>query len=149
MSDEILTMKIDGLAELRAKFKDLPDHLQTEVRGILERGAQKFVRNAKRDVTTVDNGTLRNGISYAMLVSDKNHITFQVFSGVYYSPFIEWGTLTNAVVPSELADYAAEFWTRSKKRGGIRPHPFFFKQIGPVSDQVNKDLSAFLNQVKL
>src|SRR5262252_6709721 len=93
MSDEILTMKIDGLAELRAKFKDLPDHLQTEVRGILERGAQKFVRNAKRDVTTVDNGTLRNGISYAMLVSDKNHITFQVFSGVYYSPFIEWGTL--------------------------------------------------------
>lgn len=141
----MITIDIKGLKELQAKLDKLPKIIEQELSGVLERGAQVFVRNAKRDAP-VDFGFLKNLISYAK----AGELSFQVVSGSKYSPYLEWGTITRVSVPEELAGYAIQFKGKGiRKNGGIFPHPYFFKQQIPVKAEMEKNIDAILKDLKL
>lgn len=141
----MITIDVKGLKDLQANLSKLPEILKAELSGQLERGAQLFVRNAKRDAP-VDFGFLRNQISYAK----TSDFSFTVVSGSKYSPYLEWGTITRVQVPVELADYAIQFKGKGiRKTGGIYPHPYFFKQQIPVKIELEKSVQAMLKDLKL
>lgn len=144
------SVNIIGLKELQAKMDKLPKQIQTEVDGVVENGAKTFVQLAKRDAP-VNFGVLKNLITYYPLGKGS----YELVSGAKYSPYLEWGTITNvfkgytpALTP-ELRAYAATFWTRSKRNGGLYPHPFFFKQLPIVKKQIERDIKQITDSIKL
>jgi HK97 gp10 family phage protein len=141
----MVTIEVKGLKELQANVNKLPQRLKQETSGVLERGAQLFVRNAKRDAP-VDFDFLRNLISYAK----TGELKFTLISGSKYSPYLEWGTITRVSVPTELASYAIQFKGKGiRKNGGIFPHPYFYKQQIPVKIEMEKNLEPILKDIKL
>jgi len=141
----MITINVIGLDETLANLDKLPDTLRTELSATLERGAQTFVRNAKRDAP-VNMGVLRNEITYEKI----GEMTFNVVSGANYSPYMEWGTITRVRVPGELAEYASQFKGRGiRKTGGISPHPYFFIQTPIVEEQLNDEVPKVLDDIKL
>lgn len=121
-------------------MKSLPDKIVKEVNGVIEDGAKVFVSLAKRDAP-VDMGVLRNSISYAPL----GKTVYEVVSGAYYSPYLEWGTITKVSVPGELQAYASQFRGKGLRvTGGIFPHPFFFKQMPIIKKQIEQDIKQVL-----
>ena len=141
----LLTLDLKGFNEVMANLEKMDDSLKKEVSATLERGAQLFVRNAKRDAP-VDHGVLRNGISYF----PEGPLSFTVTSSARYSAYLEWGTIKRVSVPEELASYAAQFKGRGiRKNGGIFPHPFFFKQQGVVKQNIEQGIEALLKDLKL
>lgn len=144
-----IRVEIKGLRELQAKFNALSGEMQTEVRAIIEAGAKDWVRGAKR-AAAVDNGFLKNGITYGQGIADKTHCTFFVFSNAKYSPYIEWGTITKVSVPEELSNYAIQFKGKGLlKTGGITPSPFFFPQQLPVKKATELRIKALVETVKV
>ena len=141
----LLTLDLKGFNEVMSNLEKMDDNLKKEVSATLERGAQLFVRNAKRDAP-VDHGVLRNGISYFQ----EGPLSFTVSSNAKYSAYLEWGTIKRVSVPEELASYAIQFKGRGiRKNGGIFPHPFFFKQQGVVKQSIEQGIEALLKDLKL
>jgi HK97 gp10 family phage protein len=141
----MVKIDIKGLDKMIADIEKMPSSFKEEVSGVLERGAQTFVRNAKRDAP-VDHGALRNGISYF----PNAPLSFQVASNAFYSAYLEWGTIAHVRVPAELQAYASEFKGKGlRKTGGIYPHPFFFKQESVVREQIEKGIEAVINDLEL
>jgi len=99
-------VEIRGLRELQAKISSMPKEIHKEVSAAVESGAKKWVRDAK-DAAPLNYGKLKQGISYKR-VSGKD-ISFQIFSNSSYSPYMEWGTKSKAVIPSDEVQYASEF----------------------------------------
>lgn len=140
---------IKGLKELQAKIAKLPDDLKARVNGQIERGAQVFVSGAKRDAPKDFAGGigLAGGISYA---TDKTRLAADISSAVFYSPYLEWGTIEHVSVPVELQAYAIQFKGKGiRKTGGIIPHPFFFKQLPLAKQTIETGIVAELKDVKL
>jgi len=143
----MITVEVKGLRELQAKIDSLQPQFKKEVEGTVERGVQLFVRNAKRDAP-VNFGVLRNSISYYP-TSKGEVIGFEVVSGAYYSPYMEWGTITRVNVPGELAAYASQFKGKGiRKNGGIFPRPFFFKQIPFAKAEIESGILAIIKSIK-
>ena len=143
----LLTLDLKGFSEVMANLEKMDDNLKKEVSATLERGAQLFVRNAKRDAP-VDHSTLKQGIDY--FPKANGSLSFTVTSNVKYSAYLEWGTIKRVSVPEELASYAIQFKGRGiRKNGGIFPHPFFFKQQGVVKQNIEQGIEALLKDLKL
>lgn len=144
-------INIAGLKELQDKFAKMPEVLQKEVRGVVESSAKDFVRYAKRDAPVnkeKHGGNLRLGISYAQVIADKTHTTFEVVSNAHYSAYLEWGTITKVSVPAELAAYASQFKGKGlRKTGGIFPHPYFFRQIPLIKKQLENDIKDIASRL--
>lgn len=137
-------VEIKGLMELQLKVKNFNSNLNKEATAIVERGAQVFVRNAKRDAP-VDFGVLRNSITY----TKSSGIGFEVISGARYSPYLEWGTITKVDVPAEQSSYAIQFkGSGLKTTGGIKPHPYFFKQIPSAVVTIESGINSLLKTFK-
>lgn len=109
-------VNIVGLKELQDKFAKMPEVLQMESRGVTEDAAQTFVRLAK-NAAPVNMGVLKNGITYAQVISDKTHTTFEVVSNVKYSPYIEFGTKGKFAPYPGTEQFASQF--RGKGTGTI------------------------------
>jgi HK97 gp10 family phage protein len=138
----VIKVNVIGLKELRIKMATAQESMSKQVRGIVEAGAMKFVRDAKRDAP-VNFGVMRNFITYSQVISDKSRTTFEVHSQAKYSPYLEWGTITRVIVPAELSVYAALFKGKGlRKNGGIFPHPFFFKQTAGVKKFIETGIKA-------
>ena len=166
------TVEIKGLRELTAQFDKLPEKLQKETAAVLENGAKTWVGKAKRDAPK-DMGRLAQGISYFK----SGALAYTVVSSAEYSPYVEWGTKSKVQVPAEVAEYAAQFrggkgtgnakemiylWMERvgipKERqwivfisivvNGIKPHPFFFKQMQQVRQQVEQQITQVVNSIQ-
>lgn len=143
-----IKVEIKGLRELQARFNSLPKEVQVEAKAVVEAGAKTWVQKAKR-AAPVDNGTLKNGISY--YDSSKGPlIGFTIVSNAKYSAYLEWGTITKVEVPAELSEYALQFKGKGiLKTGGITPHPFFFPQQLPVKKQIEAGLKSLVASIKV
>lgn len=82
----MFTVKLSGLNQVKAQFSAATKDIRTIVGQELESMGKEWVIGAKRDAPG-DQGTLRQGIRY--LINDTN---LEVFSNVFYSPFMEFGT---------------------------------------------------------
>lgn len=138
---------IKGLKELQAKIDGLPARLRKEANGIVQRGAQVFVAGAKRDAAK-DFGFLTGQISF--FPNPVVDLKAEIVSGAFYSPFIEWGTITRVSVPPELQGYAIQFKGKGiRKTGGLFPRPFFFKQLPAARAAIEAGIGSILKDVKL
>lgn len=102
-------IQIKGISELLARLKAAPANLTAAISAELQDGAQAIAAEAKQRAPA-DQGILRNEIG----ASKTNDLSFQVFSGASYSPFLEFGTLSKVDIPAGLEEYAAQF-----KSGGL------------------------------
>jgi hypothetical protein len=131
------TVTITGFKEFEAKLKNLPKQLMDEIGGEVEDAGRYWVERAKQDCP-VDKGFLRGAIT-----SEYKDLQATVTSPIEYSPYVEWGTGTRAVVPGDLAYYAGRWWTH-KVHLGRHPHPFFFIQIPFVQKQLNGNVKKIM-----
>lgn len=154
----MITIDIKGLTELQARLKTMPKEVKVIVSAVVERGAQTFVRNAQREAPV--RKTIVRGTKGTFGSNLKQEITYYPRGGVELSrtvvsankasPYMEWGTITFVSVPPELKAYAIQFKGRGiRKTGGIFPVPYFFKQQIPVKQQIEKELQANINDLKL
>lgn len=134
----MVKVNIIGLDALQKRFAQMPNNLKTQASAAVTRGAQLWVRNAKRDAP-VDLGVLRNSITHYSI----GPLTQEIVSGAKYSAYLEWGTITRVSVPGELQFYAVMFKGRGiRKSGGIYPHPYFFKQKPLAQAEIIRMLNA-------
>lgn len=144
------TVEIKGLKEIQAKLTSMPAQLKKEANLVVQRGAQIWRDGALKDAPKDIAGGigLAGGITFTP--NPVTNLKAEVISAVFYSPYLEWGTITRVKVPAGEQEYAIQFKGKGiRKTGGIYPHPFFFKQQ-PIAKAVVEDgLKAILNDMKL
>lgn len=95
-----------GLDKFKQRLETAKREIQTEVSAELKLAAMEFETLAKRSASEFgDRGTLRQSISHR----EVSPLTYEVFVGTYYAPFIEFGTKSKAQVPAGLEDVANQF----------------------------------------
>lgn len=99
-----VTIRVQGLKELREKFKRWPDNMKNLLDGELHTGANDFVNKAVEDAP-VDEGILKNGITAVR----KSDLEYEVVSAAPYSAYVEFGTRRRVQIPDDLRAYAAQF----------------------------------------
>jgi hypothetical protein len=120
-----VTIQVKGFEELQKKLGKFPENLSIELDAGLGNVAQEYETKAAEAVP-IDTGFLKTHIT-ALKVS---HLNYEVVSGAPYSAYVEFGTITRVVVPSDLVEYAAQFKGRGiRKTGGMYPQPFFFPHL--------------------
>lgn len=93
-----------GIDILVDRLEQVDYALTTEISGELRQGAQD-IANIAKSLAPTDQGFLKNQISSRAI----SQFEFQVVSGVEYSPYLEFGTLSKVNIPPGLEEYAAQF----------------------------------------
>jgi hypothetical protein len=106
-----ITIDIRGLKDLQKRVGGIAPAILDNVDKAMHLAAGDFVNRAVNDAP-VDEGVLRNGISFKRVAQ----LEYEVVSAAFYSPYIEWGTKSKAEVPSDLQAYANQF--RGKGKAG-------------------------------
>lgn len=132
-------IELSGWKEFEDKCLDTSKLLQDDMNSAAMFAAQTWEQGAKRDAPK-DRGFLAGGISSVQIAPGR----WEVVSRVFYSPYQEWGTGSNADIPIDLIDYAAQWWTHKIHRG-IRPHVYFFVQKPLAERQLLGDLEQMIN----
>jgi hypothetical protein len=159
-----VSIQVEGLDRLIKKLGRIPDAVSAEIDAELSAVANEFMNRARGDAP-VDQGLLINSIT----VNPLKVMDYEVVSGADYSAYVEFGTKSKVQIPADLAAYAAQFkgakstgdakqmiyaWCKRVgieekywfavyvkiMRDGIRPHPFFFKQLPQAQADINKNL---------
>lgn len=133
------TITLTGWKEFEDKALNMGKLLEGEMDEAAMLAAKTWEQGAKRDAPK-DFGRLAQRIS-SYKVSMGN---WEVASPVFYSPYQEWGTGSNAVIPADLISYASQWWTH-KIHKGIRPHVYFFVQKPIAEKQLLGDLEQMIN----
>jgi len=165
------TVDLIGFDTIRERLKTASEEIFKEVDAEIGASAQNMASAAKRDAPN-DQGLLVNEISYDKDPSQP--LTWFVVSRASYSAFVEFGTRDNRVIPPGLEQKASEvlkgaasslsakeaifkwcarhgidkkFWYPIFVKimvVGIRPHPFFFKQLETEKPQLINRLQQIL-----
>lgn len=132
-------IELTGWKEFEQKALDMTKILPEEMNEAAKFAAQTWEQGAKRDAPK-DFGRLSG------LISSKQNKPgeWEVVSRASYSPYQEWGTGSNAIIPVDLLDYASQWWTH-KIHKGIRPHVYFFVQKPFAEKQLLEDLEQMIN----
>jgi HK97 gp10 family phage protein len=127
-------VKVEGLKELKSRFKQAPQTIETQVKKIIDESVIDMQNRAKRHVP-VDTGALRASITHrpfnyqtgALLMAGNN-------STVKYAPYVEFGTGYKFQIPAypnvnlnDLEAYAFTFKKNNPKKQVNLPHrPYMF-----------------------
>lgn len=131
------SITLTGWKEFEDKLQNMPDTLKSEVDGEVWAAVNLWGELAK--LAAPNNfGMLVKGIKTKKVEPMWAELT----SNALYSPYMEWGTGSRAVIPADLLTYAAQWWTR-KIHKGIRAYPFFFVQM-PI---VEKELFSRVDKI--
>lgn len=159
-----LKFKIEGINRIRTvldkQFKSITGEMAQEIQDSMSNMELKALQDAP-----TDQGLLKAGIS----VQKIDELTYDLICQVGYAPFIEFGTRLKVQIPSELQAIAGQFrgaksegdakkmiYDWCKRKGieesgwypiyrsiminGIRPRPFFFKQLEAEKPNLIKNL---------
>ena len=141
-------VEIRGLRELQARISSMPKNIHKQVSAVVEAGAKRWVQLAQ-NAAPVDQGKLKQGISYKPTASNPGSISFKIVSNAEYSAYMEWGTITKVNIPSGEEGYASQFKGRGiKTSGGIYPRPFFFKHKEPVKLFIEKAIKSIAKAIQ-
>ena len=168
----MVKVNLIGFKELQAKIAKAPAELKKEVGAEIQFAAEEFRELAIKDAPA-DVGFLRGQIT----VKKISEMTAEVVSGSKYSAPMEFGTkskfrpvigvdasqfkgqpsggswlefisnIKNWVKRKGLPSNSAYLIARSIFKHGVRPHPFFFKQILPVRRDLVKRLINVLKGI--
>lgn len=160
-----------GFKELQRKIAKAPDVLKQEIGAEVHGAAFEFQQLAFKDAPA-DVGTLKSQITF----KPTGELSAEVVSGSEYSAPMEFGTKGNfrAIEGIDSAPFKGqpsggtwqEFiqniknWTKRKGidappyviaqsiiKKGVKPHPFFFKQIAPVKKELVGRIENILKDV--
>jgi hypothetical protein len=164
-----VSIQVQGLEELKKKFRDIPQTVETgidaELHSLSEEYAERAIAAAPKD-----RGILIQGIS-----ATHQLLFHEVVSMAPYSPYVEFGTRSKVQVPADLVAYAAQFrgggGTDAKKAifdwckrvgipkeawypifikimtVGVTAHPFFFIHLPWAQSEVQKRANAVVKKV--
>lgn len=162
---------LSGFDKLKDRLQKAIKEVPGEVDAELQVAANEIRSAAIRDAPA-DQGLLRSEIQVT-----GSALSWGVFSNALYSGYVEFGTKSNVQIPAGLQGIAAELrgsgtssikakeaiyaWCQRKgieKRlwypifikimvQGIKPHPFFFKQLEPAQKKLIKNIENILKQV--
>lgn len=148
------TFDIEGLDGFQERIEKAADSVLVEVDAEIGTSIKVMEQGAKRDAP-VDQGLLRNEISS----QQERPLVWSLVSQASYSAYVEFGTRSNVQIPPGLEAEAAAargstggtlgakeaIFAWCRRHGieqkfwypifikimvqGIRPHPFFFKQL--------------------
>lgn len=129
---------ISGFKEFEEKLHTLAADVFAEADEEVLEGARHWEELAKR-AAPVDNGRLRGSITSQKVALMHS----ECVSPISYSPYVEWGTGSRAIVPVDLESYASQWWTH-KVHVGRYPHPYFFVQAPLVEKFVFGNVQRLL-----
>lgn len=163
-----VTAKITGMDRLLKKLDQYPDKVKKLVSEQMHLSAENMVEGAVNDAPH-DMGLLKAEITFKK-VDDLN---YEVVSQADYSAFVEFGTRSKVQIPAGFEQIASQFkgakssgdakkmiyaWCkrvgvpedgwypiyREIMTNGIKPHPFFFKQIAKERPNLIKNIKREL-----
>ena len=127
-------VQVEGLKDLRSRFKQAPETIEKQVKKIIDESVIDMQNRAKRHVP-VDTGALRASITHRPF----NYNTGALFmagnnSTVKYAPYVEFGTGYKFQIPAypnvnltDLEAYAFTFKKNNPKKQVNLPHrPYMF-----------------------
>jgi len=168
----MVKVNLVGFKQFQDKFKKLPAELQKEIGVQVHFAAEDFRDRAIVDAPA-DTSFLRGKIS----VKKTGELSAEVVSGSKYSAPMEFGTkskftpipgidssqfrgqptggswlqfisnIKNWVKRKGLPANSAYLIARSIFKFGVKPHPFFFKQIAPVRRDLFRNVRNVLKTV--
>ena len=168
----MVKVNLVGFKQFQDKFKKLPAELQKENGAEIQFAGEEFREKAIVDAPA-DVGFLRGQIT----VKKISEMTAEVVSGSKYSAPMEFGTkskfrpvigvnadqfkgqpsggtwlefisnIKNWVKRKGLPANSAYLIARSIYRHGVKPHPFFFKQIAPVRRDLFRNVKNVLKDL--
>jgi hypothetical protein len=167
----MVKINLVGFKQFQETFKKLPDKLQKEVGAEILLAAEDFRDRAIVDAPA-DVGFLRSQITVNII----SELTADVVSGSSYSAPMEFGTKSKftpipGVDASEFKgqpsggtwlQFISNIKNWVKRKGiqvspyviarsiylkGVKPHPFFFKQIGPVRRDLFRNIRNILKDL--
>ena len=133
-------MKVKGIEELIKKINKLPTDIKNDVKSEIEYTADKIVEDAVNAVR-VDTGRLKQSIGNYPKNGGLNYI---VNVDADYAAYVEFGTGTKVIVPTELKDYAMQFKGRGEKQVNLPARPFFFPAYFKNRDKLIENLKKIL-----
>jgi hypothetical protein len=113
----MLKANVIGLDAYLSKLKNASKEIQAGVAGELQEAAFKFRDDAKRTLAQNNTVGISGDLAKKISAVPSNQFTWTVAAGVYYAPFIEFGTKGKTVIPAGFEDVAAEF--KGYKRGNF------------------------------
>jgi HK97 gp10 family phage protein len=167
-----LNVKLSGFDELRGRLTKAVEKVPREVDAELALAAD-LMRGRAIDAAPADQGTLRAEIQS----QQSSFLHWGVFSNSIYSGYQEFGTKSKVSVPPGLQEVAAqlkgsaesslnakeaiyawckrhgidkEFWWPIFVRimvSGVKPHPYFFKQLEAVRPELLRNIENILARV--
>lgn len=108
------TIQIKGLDKVQQIFKDLPNGVQREIRDVFRATGKQWSEEARADAPA-NYGRLRTAI-----VADSQGLSLEIVAQTSYAGYQEFGTKSNAQVPTELTSYAAAMRGQGDN-GGLSP----------------------------
>jgi hypothetical protein len=164
----MITVSFEGIEGLNERLQNASQKVFAEVDAEIGASVKDMEAGAKRDAPK-DQGLLVNEISSFQ----EKPLTWSLVSSASYSAFVEFGTRSNVSIPAGLEAEAAKFRgsqsSLSAKQAifnwcarhgidkkfwypifvkimtqGIRPHPFFFKQLEAEKPQLLNRLQQIL-----
>lgn len=128
-------VQIGGIDGLLQKLRSLPQQITDSVGAEIQVGAQRIAAEAKA-AAPGDQGFLRNMIGAVKI----DALTWEVYSGAIYSPYVEFGTGAQVEIPAGLEDFAAQFQGKSPDGGDIGDF------VNVMIDWVRRHLEYFAEQ---
>ena len=168
----MVNVRLSGFTELMDRLKKASATIQKEVDAELGITANEMRGGAVKDAPA-DQGIIRA----ELIVEHRGINDWKVASNAIYSGYQEFGTKNKVAIPSGLENIAAQLkgghvsslkareaiYAWCKRKGiekkfwwpifikiittGIKPHPFFFKQLDAFQPQLIKRVEAILKSV--
>jgi HK97 gp10 family phage protein len=143
-------VKVEGLKELRSRFKQAPEKIEKQVKQIIDESVIAMQNRAKQHAP-VDTGALRASITHrpfnystgALLMAGNN-------TTVKYAPYVEFGTGYKFQIPAypnvnlpDLEAYALTFKKPNPKKQVNLPHrPYLFLAYSEVYSSMIKRIKG-------
>lgn len=132
-------LKVDGVKELKAKFKKLDGDVQTVLAEAVSSAAALVEREAKRNSERGGDsfphritGNLINSIKELQYLEDPGRVESRVGSDMEYAPRLEYGFVGT---------------DKKGRRYNQRPRPFLRPAFDDNADKMQKEFEAKLKQV--
>lgn len=134
--------KIKGLNKLLKDIKKFGKEAEKRIDEDMASVSSEIVVMAKQKAPK-DTGKLTQSIGF----EDNNDLSYTIFAGVKYAPYIEYGTGGFVEIPKELKDNAIQFKGKGIKKINLPARPFLYPSVIKGREQLIKDLENTLDDL--
>ena len=134
-------IQVEGINKLLTKISKMSKEIADDADKEIKLAGIRVRNSAVQNVPT-DTGRLKTSIH-----QEHSYLTSTVSTNVKYAPYVEFGTLTQVNVPTELTSYALQFKGRGVGNGsGMRAQPYLFPAYNKEVPELLKRLKKIANE---